>query len=460
MQIKTKHAAIDLTSGHPLKLIFAFALPLLAGQLLQQVYSLTDTMIAGQVLGANALAAIGTTGSLYNFVIGLLIGLSNGCGIVIGRLFGARDTDSLRKATFVMVVMNLLTALIIALISLCFFRPILNWLNTPEAVFAQASYYMLVLFGCAPASAIYNLCAGYMRALGNSRVPLYFLMFSCTLNIGLDYLMMAVLHMGVTGASLATVIAQAASAFFSIRYIMRHFREYLPTRCDLRPPRKIVAQMLSSGFSMAMMASVVNIGSVIMTSSVNRLGEAVIAADTAARRLNNLMTAPMVNLGMAGAAFSSQNMGAQLYPRVRRGVRMIMLLCAGCCTIVSLIIFAAGESMVRLVVGNAGAEVIYFCVMNLRASAMLYLPLGILLCIRQVMQTLGMHIMPVLSSSIELGMKIFCAILIVPVYGYNGAVWSEPVIWIVCCLFLVIMYLIRRQSVYPDLREAAGKQHT
>ena len=450
MKMAGRGAAVDLTRGKPVRLILEFAVPLIMGSLFQQVYSLSDTMIAGHVLGANALASIGSTASLYTLMIGFAMGMSNGCGIVIGRIYGAKDTERLRRASAMMLLVNLAIGLVLTVLTIAFSDTLMRLLNIPDEILAQARSYMVVIFGGIPVTVLYNMCAAYMRALGNSRAPLRFLILSCCLNLVLDVLLLVVFRTGVAGAAWATVAAQAVSVLFSFRYIFREFADFLPRKQDIVPDAGLVREMTANGLSMAMMSSVVHMGTVIMTSAVNQLGPAAITADTAARRMFSFISSPMSNLAASGAAFISQNYGAREYARVRRGFRDVVLMELAWCLTAGIAMLALGAWAVQTVTGTTDSEIIRMGALNLRIGALLYMPLGTLLAVRQAMQALGMHIVPVLSSSIELAMKLACAWLVVPAYGYNGACLGEPSTWLACAVFIGGIYLVRRRSLYPD----------
>ncbi|MGN0779465.1 MAG: MATE family efflux transporter [Aristaeellaceae bacterium] len=443
-------SAVDMTQGNPLRLILLFALPVLLGQLFQQLYTISDTMIAGHYLGDNALASIGASASLYSMILSFAMGIANGCGIVLGRMFGMRDMPRLRRASGAMILLNLLVGVSLTAIMLLLCRPMLVWLHTPAAVFEQAHSYLAILCGGFVVTVMYNACAAFMQALGNSRTALYFLVISCVLNLLLDVVMVMLLDWGVQGAALATVMAQGVSALLSMLYIRRHFAAYLPARKD-RPDRRLMGEMASTGLAMGLMYSVYAIGSVVMQGAINSLGAAVITAHTGARKILELMMKPAAALGTAASAFVSQNRGAGQWARIRTALRQVEVMVAAWSLMVTVILYGAGESLIRGILGTGNAEIVRLAVMNLCINAPLYLPEGILVTMRQAMQSLGMKVVPVLASSIELVMKLLCAWLVVPAWGYLGASWGEPSTWAVCAVFIVAVYFARRKKIYPDL---------
>ena len=448
-----KGAAVDLTKGNPLYLILTFALPVLLGSAFQQVYTISDTMIAGHFLGDSALAAIGASSSVYSMMLLFANGLGNGCGSVLGKFFGMGDMDRARKATFVMIVLNLAAACAITAAMLLTGDWLMRWQNTPEAVFSDALAYMYILFGGFVMTVAYNASAAFLRALGNSRTALYFLMIACALNLLLDVLMVVGLGWGVAGAALATVIAQGVSAVLCLMFIRRRFRDFIPGREDCRPEGRLWGEMASTGLSMGLMNSVYAIGSVTMQGAINGLGETVLTAHTAARKILVVMMQPATALSTAASAFTSQNRGAGEWKRIRTAIRQVMMLITGLCILIAAVLYGCGEGFIRGLIGTGNEEIIRLAVMNLCINAPLFLPEGVLVIMRQTLQALGMRIAPVLVSCIELVIKVLFAWYAVPLWGYTGASCAEPSTWVVCCIFIVGVYFVNKKKLFGDLRE-------
>ena len=274
---RERQAAVDMTRGSPVKLILRFTLPLLIGQMMQQIYTLTDTMITGHFIGDAAIAAIGASTSLNDLMINFANGMCNGCGIIIGQLYGAQKMDKLRRATAVMLMFGVGLGALLTLGVMIGIEPLMRLLNTPESVFDEAMRYAAVVCGGVGVTILYNMCASFMRSLGNGRMPLVFLTISCVLNIALDTLFVVVLHIGVVGTALATLIAQCISALLSMAYIARAFKPFLPRKADFRAPAGLWTQMAASGLSMGLMNSVYALGSLTMQRAINTLGETVMA---------------------------------------------------------------------------------------------------------------------------------------------------------------------------------------
>ena len=450
-------ATVDMTHGSPVRLILRFALPMLAGQLLQQVYVLSDTMITGHFIGDSAIAAIGASVSLHDLMVNFAVGVCNGCGILISQHYGAGRIDRLRQAAAVMLMFCALLGAVLTAVMLLGMAPLLHLLNTPESVFAQALGYARIVCGGVAVTIFYNMCASFMRSLGNARMPLIALVLSCVLNLVLDVLFVIVLHAGVVGTALATLIAQGAAALASLLYILRMLKPCLPEREDFRAPRAVWLSMASSSLSMGLMSSVHTFGTVAMQGAINGLGELAMTANTSARRILSLASAPMNNLGMASAVFISQNYGAHRFDRVRTGIRRMLtmvFLWEGMATVA---MFTLGPHLLRLLIGTTNPDILRYGTMTLRASAAMFFPLAYLVTMRQAMQSMGMHVSPVISSSIELVIKVVAAFLVVPRFGYAGACWVEPSTWLACCLFLMMVYAVRRRNVLHMTNDNVGR---
>lgn len=439
---------LDMTQGRPLGLVLRFAIPLFIGTLFQQVYNLTDTMIVGYGLGENAVAAVGATASLYSVLINFASGLNSGCGIVIARAFGGKEQEKLRQAFAGMVFLDLAVTLLLTAASLLFLQPLLRWLDTPADIFQQSYQYIRIILAGMATTILYNMAAGFLRAVGNSRTPLYFLILSCGLNVGLDLLFVIVLDSGVAGAALATVIAQGVSAVLCLCLIARNYREFLPRRDEWRLQPQMMGEMFSTGLSMGLMLSVFSIGSIFLQRAINALSTSVITAHTASRRIYELLMMPLSTLATANATFVGQNFGAGKLERIASALRQVIGLALAWSVVSAVAAYGTGESLVRILIGTSDPAVIGNAVLNLRVCTLFFFPLGVLLILRSAMQPMGHKVSPVLSSGIELAGKVLSAAVVIPRLGYLGVVMTEPVIWVVCALYLGCIYLksLRRQS--------------
>ena len=431
----------NMTVGSPVRLILAFALPMFIGNVFQQAYNMVDTMIAGRFLGEQAIAAIGATATLYSLLMNIAWGLNNGYCVVLSRAFGAGDMGRFRRSVAAMIALNIAVALVLTALSLAFLRPLMGLLHTPADIFGQAYRYILIILAGMVTTVAYNACAGYLRAMGNSRTPLVFLILSSLLNIGLDTLFIVALHMGVGGAALATVLAQGVSAVLWGGNIWRNYRAYLPGRGDLRPERAIAGEMFATGFSMAMMQAVVAMGSVLLQRAINTLGSAVITAHTASRRVYEMLMVPMSTLASADSTFVGQNYGAKKLDRIVEANRKTLLMELAWSLVSIALCWLLGRRLMVWLTGTSNEQIIQNALLNLRLSTACFFPLGALLALRYSMQAMGHKVLPVLSSAIELAGKIVSAAALVPALGYLGVALTEPVIWCLCAAFLAVSYV-------------------
>lgn len=440
----------DMTVGNPLRIILAFAIPIFIGNIFQQIYSVVDTMVAGYNLGDSAIAAIGATSSLYGLIINLAWGMNSGFALVVTRSFGAHDRDTLRKSIAGTMLLDFIVTAVVTLLSICFLRPLMHLMNTPDSIFSDAySYMFIICLGMAGAVA-YNMFSSLLRAVGNSVTPLYFLIVSSVANILLDLLFVVGLHLGMAGAAAATVVAELLSAVLSGAYFIRRYREILPTGQDFRLSAAMLRDLLSNGLAMAFMYCVVDLGSVFFQGANNRLGDAVIAAHTAARRLIGIMMAPLGTISGAAATFIGQNWGAERKDRVREGLKQEILLSVVWGALACGVIYLCGEWLVRFTTGSTDPITVRNAVMSLRIHLPFYPALGVLLALRTAMQAVNIKIPPVLSSAMELGMKILAAFWLIPIYGFVGTCVTEPITWVLCAVFLTVVYLARRGYFYDD----------
>lgn len=442
----------DMTSGSPVGLILRFAIPLFIGNIFQQFYSMVDTMVVGYHLGDTAIAAIGATASLYSLLINFANGLNNGYGIVVTQRFGARDEKRLKQAIAGMMLLDLGVTLTLTVLALTFLKPLMGFLNTPAEIFDLAHSYISVIF-CGIVTTIgYNMFATILRSLGNSRSPLYFLILSSLLNIGLDLLFVAVFRWGVAGAAAATVIAQAVSAILCGIYVFKNYRALLPGRADFRVPVQMLKELFFSGITMALMNCLVDCGSVIFSRANNLLGQTAITAYTAGRKIMMICISPLGNLAHAGSVFAGQNYGAKKFSRIREGLQKILLLELGWSAVIITVIYLFGAPLVRFTTGSQDPEMVRLAVLSLRIHFAATPALGILFAVRHTLQAMGQKIVPILSSFIELCVKILSASVLIPKIGFLGSCVTEPVTWVLMTTFLMTYYLTQKNRIFAEPR--------
>lgn len=427
----------DLTSGMPLKVITMFTLPLVLGNLFQQFYSLADTIIVGRFVGVDALAAVGATGSVNYLILGFVIGICNGFAIPIAQYFGARDFSQMRRyvanAGWLCVALSVVLTIATVLLT----RPIMQLMQTPADIIDQASTYIGWIFAGIPFVFLYNMVSAIMRALGDSKTPLYFLLLTSALNIGLDLYLIIVYDMGVLGAAVATDLSQAISGVVSFVYMLRRFSVLKMEGDERRYDSAACARLCGMGVPMGLQCSITAIGSVIMQSAVNVLGSTAVAAVTAAGKTQNLLTVPLESVGTAMATYAGQNLGAAKLGRIRRGTHSAMLLITIYSVASALFLHFFDVVIVGLFIDTATETTIVSMAREYMFwNSLFFIPLGALIVWRYVIQGLGYSTLAMMAGVAEMIARTAVAITLVPRLGYFGAELSNPAAWVAACIFL------------------------
>ena len=439
---------VDLMHGPIFKSLVLFMLPILVSSLFQQLYNTVDTMIVGNVLGDTALAAIGSCGAIYELLVGFGLGIGNGLAIVAARAYGAQDEDLLKKTVAGSLVIGLIASLAITAAGFFGLRPLLELLDTPAEILEDAYGYIIVIDLGVLVMFAYNLCAGLLRAIGNSVMPLVFLLISSALNVVLDLWFIAGLGMGVKGAAVATVLAQGVSVVLCVLYVAARVRILLPERRHFAVSGKLYWDLFSQSISMGLMSSIVSAGSVVLQYGINGLGTLTIAGHTAARKLFAFTDMPLIAMANAASTFVSQNYGARQPQRIRQGMREVWIYSV-VVTVASVLLMNVGaEWMVRLISGSVEPVVLENGARYLRWNAPFYAVLGVLLSTRYALQSLGEKILPLFSSVIELVGKILFVLVFIPRFAYDAVILCEPVVWCFMTLYLVAVYR-RDPFVFP-----------
>ncbi len=430
-----------LTVGNPLKTIIRFAIPIYIGQLCQLAYTLIDTRIIGSALGESSLASVGSTTSLSDFLIEFLNGIICGFGIIISKRIGAKDDEEVKKAIGQTVTLGVLISALISCVCILFLMPILRLLNVSEELMSEAAIYIGIIMIGLIAVTMFNIVTAILRAIGDSYTPLVFLIISNVLNIGLDYLMVIPLKMGVSGAALATVISQAFSAFTCFLYMRNRYPQIRISLSDMRLERNMFNQLFPQGMSMGVMISFVTLGSLTLQTGINNLGINVIVAHTAARRITMIFLIPFFALGTALATYCGQNTGAKQFDRVKQGVRGSIIASCVWCVVVIATVFIAAPTGVRLITASSDNDIVKNAVAYLRINSLFYILPAVICSLRNSLQGMGDTKTPLVSSFIELIGKVIIAISLVPVIGYLGVIIAEPIVWTVMVFPLIYGYI-------------------
>lgn len=444
----------SLTEGPITKSILLFAIPIFIGNIFQQLYNVVDTAIIGNYLGDSKLAAVGASAPIYGLVIGFANGFTNGFSVVIAKYFGAKDKKRMKKAVNHAILLTLTIAAVLTLVSLVFLHPILVMLNTPKEIISVTDSYLRIILACAVVTMVYNMFSALLRAVGNSRTPLYFLIVSSIINVGLDVLFVKEFGLGVKGAAYATVIAQLVSVILCIIYVWRKCPDLKPEFDGLKLDVIMLNELFFMGFSMGLMLVVVSIGSVALQGAVNSLGENTIAAHTAARKIDEMCMVPLGTLTMAASTFASQNYGAGNYDRIQKGIKNSIMLafCWSAFAIFAIYIF--GDVFVELLTGTKNKYIVRTAYKYLRINLTLFPVLSILLILRSSLQGLGRKLIPVLGSTVELVMKFLAAGVVVKKMGYMGVCILEPIVWGICsCMVLFDFARCQKELKELDKKE-------
>ena len=448
----------DLTSGSPLKVILLFTLPLVLGNLFQQFYALADTIIVGRYCGVSALASVGSTGSINYLILGFVIGVCNGFAIPIAQLFGPRDYHDLRRHVANAAWLCLAASVMLTIVTVALTRPMLVMMQTPADILDGAETYIGWIFAGIPFIFLYNMVAGIMRALGDSKTPLYFLILTSALNIGLDLLFVIPFQMGILGAALATDISQVISGVASFVYLRKKFAVLSMEPGKAQLDRRVCQRLLGIGLPMGLQCSITAIGSVVVQWAVNMLGSTAVAAITAANKTMNLLTVPLESIGTAMATYAGQNLGAARMDRVRQGVRSALVVASVYAVAALVILHFADVHIMGLFLDTAAeVEIVAMGRSYLFWNSAFFIPLGALIVWRYSIQGLGFSTLAMLAGVAEMAARTLVAITLVPLFGYFGAELANPAAWIAACLFLYPAYVWTCRQL--DNRLLAAKLH-
>lgn len=432
----------DLTKGSPIKLMLIYALPVLLGNIFQQVYNLADTIIVGQCLGQNALAAVGTTGSLYFLVNGFVVGITSGFTVHVSQRFGAKDYDGMRNSMFNAVLLWVAITIVMTLFAVIFARPTLRLINTPDGIIDDAYTYIVTIYAGILAPMLYNGASCILRAVGDSKTPLYFLIVSAALNIGMDLLFIMVFEMGVFGAALATVIAQFISGMLCIIYMIIKFPILHLRRDDLYLNRQVIAAHLKIGLPMAFQFSITAIGTIILQGAINMFGEVKIAAYTAASKTEQLVTQIAGAAGVTTANFVGQNTGAGQYARIRKGVRQWSFVTIAGAVFAMAVIFFFGRDICGLFIQGKDPVTLDASMIYLNTVVVFFIPLFLIFIFRNALQAMGKTFMPLMAGVFELAARTVVSFTLPSVIGFQGVCLAGPIAWVCAMLPLFITYLV------------------
>ena len=442
----------NLTEGDPARLIFFFALPLVAGNMMQQLYAFIDTLIVGRFLGVNALAAVGCTGSLMFLTLGFIMGFCTGVTIYTGQRFGAGDAQGVRRSAAACVVLGILAVLTLTAIILPLTRSLLLLMETPAEIIDGAQDFISIVFAGLTIFLLLYLQNCLIRSLGDSTTPTIFLAVTLAINVALEPVAILVLGWGIPGAALATVFSQAIGAVLFFVYIWRRVPALHTRWTDWKPDRVVLMAHLRMGLPMAFQASVIAFGAIILQVALNNLGAIPVAAYAATQKIDAVAVMPMLSFGYALAAYTAQNYGAQKYERIRMGVRACLKMSMAFAVGIGALLIAFGSHVLALFVGAdaAGAEeVIAYGEIFILVNGSTYVILALLLVYRNVLQGLGQSVIPTIAGAMELLMRAAAAIFLCTYLGFFGACLANPLAWIGAAVPVVLAYLWTEKTLRP-----------
>ena len=444
-----KNAVRDLTTGSPMRLILGFMLPLLFGMLFQQFYNMVDTIVVGQYLGVNALAGVGSTGSINFLVLGFVIGVCAGFAIPVAQKFGSKSFDELKKYVGNTLWIAAAFAVVLTAATCLLCGSILRWMNTPDEVFSEAYDYIFVIFLGIPVTFLYNILSGFIRSLGDSRTPVIFLVISSILNIALDIFMIVVLKMGVAGAGWATVISQMVSGIMCLVFIMKRFELLRLKKEELKLDLYYIGRLCAVGLPMGLQYSITAIGTIFLQTAVNGLGAVYMASVTAGNKVGQFMCCPFDAMGSTMATYGGQNVGAGKPDRIRKGLFCCSALGVGYALIALGIAVLFGGDLARLFISSNDLEsgvdpeqVVTLAKQLLVVNAAFYIPLAFVNIVRFMIQGMGFSQIAVYAGVSELVARGVVAMGFVPYFGYNAVCFANPMAWVLADLFLIPAFFI------------------
>lgn len=420
-----------------MKVIFLYTIPLLLGNFFQQFYSLIDTLIVGKTISVDALASVGATGGLTGLVIGFAQGMTSGLTILTAQKYGANDERGVRKSFASGIIISICIAVIFTILALLIAYPLLVVMQTPKVLINDSFIFLEIIFAGIFSFVGFDFLGNTMRALGDSRVPLFFLIVSTVLNILLELVFILYLHMGVAGAGLATVVAQTITFVILYFYIRRHIPYLILTKSDFKIDKAEIKKLLQISLPMGFQSSIIAIGSIILQVMLNTLGANAVAAYTVAGRVEQIATLPAFSFGLALVNYTAQNLGGKKFDRILQGVKDGILISVSASLIIGAFLIFFGRSISHLFMNGSQETVLHLVQIYYYFNGSSYFILSILFIVRYTLQGLGNQKAPTIAGIAELLMRVFAGIVLVRLFGFYGAAMANPLAWMGSVLVLV-----------------------
>ena len=431
----------DMTVGSPAQGILRFALPLILGYILQQMYLVIDAAIVGRWVSVEALAAIGASSSITFLVMGFCNGSCAGFAIPVAQMFGARNYSKMRAYVAHSIRIGVVIAIVLTVLTALFCGRILKVVNTPADIFGDAYTFLLLTFLTIPFTIAYNLLSGFIRALGNSRQPFFFLIVSSLVNIVLDVIFILWMGMGVEGAGIATMLSQALAASLCWIFIRRRMQLLIPHDEEWSYHDSMTGHLLNSGIPMGLQFSITGIGIIMLQSANNALGTTYVAAFTASMRIKYLFTCVFENIGVAMATYCGQNMGARQIERIGQGIRSALVIMAIYSVFTFLVIFPFADNLMMLFVDGSQREIVDLAAQFMRINNYFYPILGLLCIFRYSIQGMGFSNLSMMSGVMEMIARSGVSLWLVPTFHFTGVCFGDPMAWLAADIFLIPAYL-------------------
>lgn len=427
---KKRSAGLDMTQGNPAKLLVLFAIPMWIGGVFQLMYNLVDTIVVGRFVSIEALAAIGAAGSTSMFIMQMGNGLTNGLSIIVSQAQGAKQEGRLKKAVSHGIYMTLGGGLLLGLLSFFGARPFMRLLGTPENIINQSALYIQITGGLTMAVMLANGLTAVLRAVGDSKTPLYFLIFGCILNIGLDLLFVLGFNGGVAGVAFATVLSQAVSAALCVVYMTRRHKRLIPDREAWRFDRAMIKEYLSIGLPMCAQSLVLCVGMFVITAVINSFGSDIVAAYTVGGKVEQLATVSFSNVAFSFSVYAGQNFGAKLFGRIKEGLKKGLLLVCGLAVVSTVIMLVFARPLALMFMESPSEYVLTASVKMIRIEALFFWALGGIWTVNSALRGMGKVKVTLVSSVVELALKIGGSVLLPIWMGYTGIWISAPIGWV------------------------------
>ena len=447
MDEKKNSAVKDLTEGEPAKLIFYFTLPLLAGNVFQQLFGFVDTLIVGRFLGVEALAAVGCTGSLMFLMLGFVMGATSGFSIYTGQRFGAKDYDGIRYSVVVCLTLATILSIILAIIGVTYCRELLVFMDTPPEILEGAYSFIVIIYGGVGGFVLIQMQSNLVRALGDSKMPTIIQATTLCINIALEPVAIILLDLGIPGAAGATIVSLIIGNIICFVYIKKKIPLLHVRKEDWHFDQKIILEHLKIGLPMGFQSSIIAIGAVVLQIALNGLGPVAVASFAASQRVDGIAVMPMMSFGVAIAAYTAQNFGAQKFERIHDGVKKTIWMSCSFSIVAAIFNIMFGAEIIKLFVGEGQEQIIEYGQLFLTVNGLAYWVMALLFIFRFTLQGLGQALVPTFAGAVELVMRIIAAVVFVDYWGYLGACLAAPMAWVGAAVPLAIAFYITQRKM-------------